>query len=135
MSSTKPKWHVFWDLQCPYSKISWEKLPEIRERFGIEYDFDVKLTSLAFHPQAFVGQSAACLIQNKKGSEARQKFIDACFRNQERYLNAALGDARPSEVFAVFASIAKDVEIFDDNFTEEYFLEKINDWDLVRTLS
>jgi hypothetical protein len=131
MSTTeRPKWQVFWDMQCPYSKTSWEKLPEIREHFGAKYDFEIKLTSLAFHPQAFMAQSAACLIERHKGSEARLKFINACFCNQERYLNAAVGNARPSEVAAVFASIAKEVDLFDtENFTEEYFLSHLNDWD------
>lgn len=132
MSTTeKPKWQVFWDMQCPYSKISWERLPEIREHFGTEYDFEIKLTSLAFHPQSFMAQSAASLIERHKGSEARLKFINACFRNQERYLNAAVGNARPSEVAAVFASIAKEIDAFDedDKFTEEYFLSHLNDWD------
>jgi protein-disulfide isomerase len=129
-TSAKPKWQVFWDLQCPYSKISWEKLPEIHEHFVTEFDFEIKLTSLAFHPQAFMAQSAVSLIERHKGSEVRMEFINACFRNQERYLNAAVGDARPSEVAAVFASIAKEADVFDEEkFTQEYFLSHLNDWD------
>jgi protein-disulfide isomerase len=126
---TKPVWKVFWDIQCPYSKVSWEKLPEIRERFGNEYDFEIKLTSLVFHPQAFPAQCAASLVETKKGSDAKAKFVDACFRKQDLFLNAAVGDARPSEVRAVFASIAKEEGIFDEDFTEAYFLEKFNDWE------
>jgi hypothetical protein len=129
MTTTKAKWQVFWDLQCPYSKTSWEKLPEIRERFGSEYEFEIKLTSLVFHPQSFIGHSAACLIEKHKGAEDRLKFINACYENQERYLNAALGDARPSEVYAVFASIAKGIGLFDGKFTEEYFVSHIINWD------
>ena len=130
MSATKPKWQVFWDLQCPYSKISWEKLPEIQQHFGTQYDFEIHLTSLVFHAQSFMAQSAACLIERKKGSDARLKFIDACFRNQDRYLNAAVGNARPSEVAAVFASIAKEAVLLDDDqFTEEFFLTHINNWE------
>jgi hypothetical protein len=117
------------DLQCPYSKVSWEKLPEIQQQFRNDYTFEIKLTSLVFHPQSFIGQSAACLIEKHKGSEDRIKFIDACFQNQEQYLNAAVGDARPSEVNTVFGSIAKGVGIFDSNFTEDYFLAHIRDWD------
>jgi 2-hydroxychromene-2-carboxylate isomerase len=129
MTTTKPIWQVFWDLQCPYSKVSWEKLPEIQERFGQEYVFEIKLTSLVFHPQSFIGHSAACLIEKHKGSEERLKFINACFQNQQLYLNSALGDARPSEVYKVFASIANGVGTFDDTFTREYFLSHILDWD------
>ena len=129
MSTAKPTWQVFWDLQCPYSKISWEKLPDIQNHFNNDYSFDIKLTSLVFHPQSFVGHGAACLIEKHTGSENRLKFINACFQNQERYLNAALGNARPSEVDAVFASIAKDAALFDDQFTEEYFLAHLRDWE------
>lgn len=129
MTSSKPSWQVFWDLQCPYSKISWEKLPDIQNHFSNDYSFDIKLTDLVFHPQSFVGHGAACLIEKHKGSEDRLKFINACFQNQEKYLSAALGNARPSEVDAVFASIAKDATIFDDQFTEEYFLAHLRDWE------
>lgn len=129
MTTTKPTWKVVWDLQCPYSKTSWEKLPEIRGRFGEEFDFEIKLTSLAFHPQAFPAQCAACLVETKKGSDAKLKFVDACFRNQASFMNAAVGDARPSEVGSVFATIGKEAGIFDEDFTEEYFLDKLNDWE------
>ena len=129
MATSKPTWQVYWDLQCPYSKISWEKLPDIQHHFSNDYSFCIKLTSLVFHPQAFVGHGAACLIEKHKGSEDRLIFINACFQNQERYLNSALGNARPSEVDAVFASIADDAAIFDEQFTEEYFLKHLRDWD------
>jgi hypothetical protein len=68
------------------------------------------------------------LIEGKKGSEAKLKFVDACYTNQDKYMNAATGDSRPSEVSAIFASIARDAEIFDDEFTEEVFLSKVRDW-------
>jgi protein-disulfide isomerase len=129
MSTAKPTWQVFWDLQCPYSRISWEKLPDIQNHFGKDFSFEIKLTSLVFHPQSFVGHGAACLIEKCKGSEDRLKFINACFQNQEKFLKSAVGDARPSEVDAVFASIANDAAIFDETFTEEYFLAHIRDWD------
>lgn len=129
-SAEKPKWQVFWDLQCPYSRISWEKLPDIQKHFDDEYMFEIKLTSLLFHQQAFIAQSAACLIQKYKGNEGRLKFIDACFQNQLRYTKATLGDARPSEVHTVFASIAKEAGIFDDeSFTEQFFLANIDNYD------
>ena len=116
-------------MQCPYSKVSWEKLPEIQEYYGCTYDFEIKVTSLVFHAQAFVAQCACCLIEKHKGSEARLKFINTCFRNQERYLNAEVGDKRPSEIIALFASLAKEADILDDEFTQEYFISKINDWE------
>lgn len=104
-------------------------MPEIHERFGDQFDFEIKLTSLPFHPQAFPAQCAASLVETKKGIDAKLKFVDACFRKQDSYLNAAVGDARPSEVSEVFASIAKEAGALDDIFTELYFLGKINDWE------
>jgi hypothetical protein len=36
-------------------------------------------------------------------------------------------DSRPSEVSPIFALIARDEGIFDDEFTEEEFLRKVSD--------
>mmetsp|Transcript_20177 Transcript_20177/g.29281 ORF Transcript_20177/g.29281 Transcript_20177/m.29281 type:complete len:111 (+) Transcript_20177:143-475(+) len=88
------EWIVFWDLQCPYSKVSWQNLPAIKERFGAEYKFTIQITSLAFHPQAFTAQCGASLIETVKGRDAMFKYVDACFENQEFFMNAALGDAK-----------------------------------------
>ena len=37
---------------------------------------------------------------------------------------------KPSEVYAVFADLAEESGVFDDEFTRKEFLEKIDDWDL-----
>ena len=58
-----------------------------------------------------------------------QQFVDACFRKQAAYLNDALADAHTSQVSAVFASIAEEAGIFDEDFTEKYFLAKMQDWE------
>jgi len=128
----KKTWEVFWDLQCPYSKANWKLLPKIKDRFGDEYDFSVHLTSLLFHSQAFVGQCASHLIMAKLGDEARLKFIDACFEQQDIYMNAAVGDARKSEVDAIFAGICEKLGFFEDSdkLTKSEFLDKLHDWEL-----
>jgi len=126
---SKTKWITFWDLQCPYCRIHWNHLPALRERFGDKYQMDIQLTSLAFHPHAFIGQAAANLIQRKKGDEAKLAFINACMENQERYLVKSLPDARPSEVRAVFLAIAKEANLLDKDFTEEFFAENMNNWE------
>ena len=137
--STKKTWKVFWDLQCPYSKKNWELLPSIKEKFAADYDFSIHLSSLLFHPQAFVGQCASHLIKAKKGEEARLRFIDACFENQASFMNAAVGDARKSEVNAIFAGIAETIGVFDDDndtdtdadkvLTKKDFLDNLYSWD------
>jgi protein-disulfide isomerase len=132
----KGVWKVFWDLQCPYSKKSWERLDEIRQRFSDRFDFDVHITSLLFHRQAFAAHCAASLVNTSKGPDAKRRFVDACFRNQDRYLDAAVGDSPPSKVDAIFASIAKEAGVLDDDqgddnaatLTEEYFLSHLRDW-------
>lgn len=121
-----PTWKVFFDLQCPYSKKCWENLPKIRERFGSDYEISTHLTSLAFHPQAFTAQCAATLIGNLKGAEARQKFEDACFEQQESFMNAALGDCRKSEIDEVFFKIA---ESAGSGVSKEDFLAGLHDWE------
>lgn len=125
----KRTWRVFWDLQCPYSKRMWKNFTAIKERFSDDFDFEISLTSLLFHPQAFTAQCGASLIEREKGRDVMFKYVDACFENQESYLNDAIGDAKKSEIAAVFASIAENAGIFDDKFTKEIFLRDLNDWE------
>jgi hypothetical protein len=125
----KTSWKVFWDLQCPYSRKNWERLVSIKKQFDTEYDFSIHLTSLAFHPQAFTAQCGASLVESCKGRAALLKFVDACFENQEMYTNAALGDARKSEIRAVFADIAEKAGVLDEEFTKEKFLDEIDNWE------
>ena len=124
-------WKLFVDLQCPFAKKAWQRFPELREKFGDEYDMSIHLTSLAFHPQAFVGQQAAHLIERERDAAAKQAFIDASFERQDRYKNDTLGDYKKSDVDQVFADIAQEAGVFDDSFTREFFLEHLHDWDEV----
>jgi hypothetical protein len=125
----KKTWKVFWDLQCPYSRKNWANMAEIRARFSGEYEFEIQLTSLLFHRQAFPAHCAACLIEKKKGRQAKLAFVDACFQNQDKYTNAAVGDARPSEVHAILATIAEGCGVFDEEFTRDFFLTNILSWE------
>ena len=125
----KKSWKVFWDLQCPYSKKNWQNFKAIREAHGDKFNFTVHLTSLAFHPQAFTAQCGASLIESYKGRDALLKYVDACFENQNSFMNAAIGDARKSEINAVFASLAKISGVLDDSFTKEKFLAELHDWE------
>jgi hypothetical protein len=126
----KSTWKVFWDLQCPFSRKSWQILPSVRQKYEHDYEFTIHLTSLLFHKQAFTGQAAACLIGKYKGSEARLAFIDTCFEHQDKYMKDAVGDACPSEIGAIFANLAKEAGIFDDaDFTEDMFMSKVSNWE------
>jgi protein-disulfide isomerase len=125
----KKSWKIFWDLQCPYSKVMWEHFSAIKERHGAEYDFSICLTSLPFHPQAFTAQSGASLIETVKGRDAMLKYVDACFENQDSFMNAAIGDAKKSEIDSVFASIAEKAGVFDESFSKENFLKELHSWD------
>ena len=44
-------------------------------------------------------------------------------------MNAALGDARKSDVDAVFANIAEKAGVLDDAFTKEAFLADLHSWE------
>mmetsp|Transcript_20460 Transcript_20460/g.44314 ORF Transcript_20460/g.44314 Transcript_20460/m.44314 type:complete len:188 (-) Transcript_20460:108-671(-) len=136
-AATKKSWIIFWDLQCPYSRKNWEQFSAIKDRLGDEYDFSIHLTSLLLHPQAFPAQCAANLIANKSkgGAQAKMNFINACFRQQDLYRNAAVPDARPSEIDAIFATIAQGCGVLDSDdgegdFTNDFFLANLHDWDL-----
>lgn len=126
---TKKTWKLFWDLQCPYSKKNWENFPALQKEFGKDYDFSIHLTSLAFHPQAFPAQCAATLIQTYKGRDAMMDFVDVCYKSQDLYTNAAMGDCRKSDVKNVFAKIAEENGFLDDVLTKEKFLAECDDWD------
>ena len=127
--SNKIAWKVFFDLQCPYSRTCWQNLPEICKRFEDKYDITVHYTSLAFHPQAFTAQCAANLIGGMVGEDARQKFQDKVFEKQEAVMNAAIGDARKSEIDAVFCSLAEEAGCIGETLSKEDFLAKIHDWE------
>jgi 2-hydroxychromene-2-carboxylate isomerase len=101
------------------------------EKVGNEYDFSVYITSLQFHPQAFTAQCGASLIETTKGRTAVFKYVDACFENQELYMNAAIGDAKKSEIDQVFCLIAEKAGLLDDQFTKELFLAELHDWEKV----
>jgi 2-hydroxychromene-2-carboxylate isomerase len=129
-----PEWKIFVDLQCPFAKKAWERYPLLQERFGNDYNMTMHLTSLVFHPQAFVGQQAAYLIeQQTKNKDKKQAFVDACFQNQDRFKRDALGeDYSKRQVDAIFADIAQQAGVFDqDKFTREYFLLHLHDWEQV----
>lgn len=105
--ATKASWKIFLDLQCPYSKRVFDKLPELRARFGNTYDITTHFTALAFHPQAFTALCATVAVGGALDPASRAKYETALFAEQERFMNAALGDARKSEIDAVFADIAE----------------------------
>jgi hypothetical protein len=118
-------WQIFFDLQCPFSRKAWLQLPAVRQRFGNSYDISWHLTSLAFHPQAFVGQCGAYLIGERLGEEAKFKFVDAVYSQQEKIMNDSVGDARPSEIDAIFGDIAQEAGIFGDPLSQQEFLASI----------
>ena len=128
----KSTWKIFVDLQCPFARKAMQRLPELKKAFGDNYEFSTHLTSLAFHPQAFTGQQAAYLIGLEQGEEAKQKFIEDCFRKQDRYTNDALGDCRKSEVDRVFGDIAEEAGVLDESsFSRADFDQKLHDWDRI----
>lgn len=55
--------------------------------------------------------------------------MDVCFENQDSFMNAALGDAKKSEIDNVFASLAEKAGVLDDKFTKESFLADLHDWE------
>jgi len=134
----KSVWKVFWDLQCPYSKKHWEHFGSIKDKFKDKYDFEVYLTSLAFHPQAFTAQSGASLVETKKGRPALLKYVDACFVNQDKFMNKVLRDVKTSNIDKIFADIAEEAGVLDtdtgtgtgaEDFTKKVFLAEIHNWE------
>ena len=107
----------------------WEKVAAIKEAHGDNYDFTIYLTSLVFRPQACTAQCGASLVELYKGRDALLKYVDICMENQDSFMNAAIGDARKSEIKAIFASPAEKAGVVDDSFTEETFLAELDNWE------
>lgn len=108
----------------------WENFKEIQNRFDNDYDITIYITSLAFHPQAFTAQCGASLIEKMKGRDVMFKYVDACYENQDMYMNASIGDAKMSEIDEVFAKIAEKAGVFDESFTKEKFLQDLHNWEM-----
>lgn len=72
-------------------------------------------------------------METYKGRDGLLRFVDACYQNQEKYTKDALGDARKSDVIAVFADIAENAGLFDadgdEGLTKEKFVQEIDDWE------
>ncbi len=134
-------WHIFWDLQCPYARQHWHQHRQsLAQAFGDQYHFQIHLTSLAFHAQAFPGQCAATLIEREKGLDAKMRFIDACFEHQHTFSNRALPDPKKSEIKQAFAKIAQQAGLLDDDnasdsddkkLTFDGFVTQMDDWESV----
>jgi len=110
---------MFFDLQCPFSRKLWAKVPELRDRFGNDYDISLHTTSLAFHRQSFPAQTAAYLIGMERGQEARERFQSALYANMERYVDAEADSMTKSQLYEVFADIAQQEGLLVDDFLEK----------------
>ena len=119
------------DLQCPYSRTLWGKVPELRQRFGHDYSISLHTTSLAFHRQAFSAQTAAYLIGTKLGPAVRERYQTALYDNMERYVDAVADEMTRSMLHQVLADIAKEQGMLDTDehgsLTEQVFLEQMMD--------
>ena len=83
-------------------------------------------------PQVMLSNTSLKL--ERRRSDYRLSVLDAepqsnVVESQETYMNAALGDARKSDVDAVFANIAEKAGVLDDAFTKEAFLSSLHDWE------
>ena len=120
---------ICYRLKCP--RPTGAGPPELQDAFGDDYEFSVHLTSLAFHPLAFVGQQAAYLVEREKGAAAKAAFVDQCFAQQDRYKTSHLGDYRKSDVDKIFAAIARDAGVCPSESDTQYFLNHLHDWEEV----
>ena len=119
---------MFFDLQCPYSRRLWRKVPELKFKYGSSYKITTHITSLAFHRQSFPAHCAAYLIGIEKGSDARLRFENACFAKMDRYDDDAAEKLTKTELDEVFATIAEEEGLFDnDAFTKAMFLASLSD--------
>lgn len=126
-SSLSSTWHIFWDLQCPYARKHWHQHRTVlANAFRHQFDFEIHLTSLAFHPHAFPGQCAAQLLEQEKGHDAKLRFIDACFEHQHEYTNVALPDPTKSDIKRVFATIAQRAGLLDSEEVEDTIMDGAN---------
>ena len=125
-----PHWQMFFDLQCPYSKKLWDKVPAIKAKYGSDYKITTHITSLAFHRQAFAVHCAAYLIGIEKGGDARHAFENACFAKMDRYSDSeAVDKMTKADLDQVLATIAQEEKLLDEkgDLTNEKFLASLSD--------
>lgn len=99
-------WQIFLDIQCPYSKRTWDNVPALRREYGNKFNITTHLYQLAFHYQSYTGHKAAASIAGSQGEKGKLEFIGCAYERQEEFMNAAMGDAKKSEIEAKFADIA-----------------------------
>ena len=128
-SDELPHWQMFFDLQCPYSKKLWNKVPALKAKYGSEYRITTHITSLAFHRQSFAVHCAAYLIGIEKGGDARHAFESACYANMDRYVDEAVEKMTKGDLEQVIATIAHEAKLLDDKggLTKEKFLAYLRD--------
>lgn len=121
LSAQKKVWRTVWDLSSADCRVNWQQMPHVRKRFEDDFDFEVVLASLPIYPHSFAASCAASVIATELGLQEKMEFVDACFENQDRYLE--LKDARPSLAREVLADIAKGAGLLkNDKLPRETFL-------------
>mmetsp|Transcript_12125 Transcript_12125/g.36558 ORF Transcript_12125/g.36558 Transcript_12125/m.36558 type:complete len:206 (+) Transcript_12125:3-620(+) len=113
-TAAKAEWRVFVDLQCAYGeKCFKETLPLLRGEFGDRFDFTLSVTSLPYHDNAFAAHVALKVVEDLKGSEAREAFVRVLYDNRDLYTNAATEETSTMAKRKLFADFAVDNGFFD----------------------
>jgi len=102
----KISWDIFLDLQCPFSKITFDKLEDYRTAFGHKFDINLHLQAIPFHLSAFQGNMGAAYVKKAGDQSAYESYIGSCFDSQQSFLNNATLDMTHRQIFTLFAEKA-----------------------------
>lgn len=72
------------DFQCPYCKMGYERIEEVKKKYGNKVRFVFKHLPLSFHPFAMPAAKRFEAINVQGGSKKAYAFHDIVFKEQER---------------------------------------------------
>jgi len=105
-SSPLHTWKIYLDLQCPYSKIVFDKIPQFRQHFGSIFQILIQLQAIPFHLSAFQANMGATYVKRNGGLEAYEKYIGFCYESQQDFLNSKTMDMTHRQIYEMFAKKA-----------------------------
>lgn len=118
----KPRWEIYLDLQCPYSRTMYNKLPDLKAAFGEEFEMIVRYTALPFHFSAY---PALQMIHVPEVD--RDAFAKKCFEEQERFYNAKTATLNREQIYEILAELAIESGC---TLQKKELVEKAQDWKL-----
>jgi protein-disulfide isomerase len=114
---------MFFDLECPFSKRSWQTILQVAKAYSPEQIYLIlQPMTLSNHRQSWDATKAAIAV----AGENTDKFVDFVsyiFAHQEEFANEAFKDRTQTDLHYLLASYAIDATEWQD---KDKFIEALN---------